>query len=268
MKTSRLKNVVIAILALVNVFLLVLLAGRYAQERSVRLRTEEELIRLYTDAGVTLPAALIPRELPHLAAAEPARDPSAESAFAETLLGACAEEDVGGGIYRYRGERGTCLFRSSGSLEAALERSVGNRESFCGNLFTANGYELLSSDVQPDGTGTVVAARMLPNGMVFNARLLLRFYRGSLISVTGSFVPAVEPGEGGTGMDGVTALVRFLDYSRGSGEVCTAVTEVRSGYLLQSTASAAQRLIPAWCITTDVNQYYVNMLTGEVTREA
>ena len=76
-----------------------------------------------------------------------------------------------------------------------------------------------------------------------------------------------EPPEGVAGMDGVTALVRFLDYSRGSGEVCTAVTDVRAGYLLQSTASAAQRLIPAWCVSTDVNRYYVNMTSGEVTRE-
>ncbi len=268
MKTSRLKNIVIAILALVNFFLLALLVGRNVQERSVRSRTEKELVRLYAAGGVELPAVLIPRETPHLAAVDPARNRNAEAAFAERLLGACAAEDVGGGIYRYRGERGACLFRSSGSLEATLERPVGNRETFYENLFSAYGYAALFSDVQSDGTGTVAAVRMLPGGMVFNARLLLRFYRGSLISVVGSFVPDVETGEGSEGMDGVTALVRFFDYSKSSGEVYTAVTDVRSGYLLQSTASAAQRLIPAWCVTTDVNQYYVNMTTGEVTREA
>ena len=267
MKTSRLKNIAIAILALVNVFLLALLAARGAQERAARNRTEEELVRLYADAGVELSAALIPREAPHLAAVDLSRDQDAESAFAETILGACSTEDVGGGIYRYRGDKGACLFRASGSLEATLERRVGNRETFCENLFAANGYAAVFSDVQTDGTGTVSAVRMLESGMVFNARLLLRFYRGSLISVTGSYVPAAEPPEGREGMDGVTALVRFLDYSRGSGEVCTAVTDVRAGYLLQSTASAAQRLIPAWCIVTDVNQYYVNMTSGEVTRE-
>ena len=267
MKTSRLKNIVIAILAMVNVFLLAILIGRLAQERAARTRIETELVKLYADSGVELSARLIPRDEPHLAAVDPVRDQSAEAAFAEALLGVCETEDVGGGIFRYRGERGTCLFRASGSLEATLERPIGNRETFCENLFSAYGYAALSSDVQSDGTGTVIAVRMLPSGMVFNARLLLRFYRGSLISVTGSFVPNVEPPEGGEGVDGVTALVRFLDYSRGSGEVCTAVTDVRAGYLLQSTASAAQRLIPAWCVVTDVNQYYVNMTSGEVTRE-
>ena len=66
----------------------------------------------------------------------------------------------------------------------------------------------------------------------------------------------------------MTALVRFLDYRSGSGEVCTAITGVDSGYLLQNTAPAAVRLLPAWRINTDVNQYYVNMVTGEVTRES
>ena len=267
MKTSRLKNVIIAILALVNAFLLVLLISRRAQERAARDRIETQLIALYAASGVELPAALIPQEGSHLSSVDPARSLSSEAAFAEAILGACASEDVGGGIYRYEGEAGQCLLRSGGAVEAVLDRAVGDPETYFETLFSAHGYAALSSDVDL-GSGTVVAVRMLPTGMVFNAELVLEFSQERLLSVTGSFVPPVEPVERGEGVDGVTALVRFLDYSNASGEVCTAVTDVRSGYLLQSTASASQRLIPAWCITTDVNQYYVNILTGEVTREA
>lgn len=268
MKTSRLKNIVIAILALVNVFLLALLAGRAVQERAARSRAVSELVSLYAADGVELPAALIPSEAPRLAVIEPARSPETEAAFAEALLGACEPEDVGGGIYRYRSENGTCLIRASGAVDAALELPAGDSETFLNDLLSAYGYAVLGSDAQQDGSETVTAVRTLPDGMIFNAQLILRFSRGSLTSVSGSFVPPVEPLEGSAGIDGITALVRFLDYSNGSGEVCTVVTGVSSGYLLQSTASASQRLIPAWCIETDVNQYYVNMLSGEVTREA
>ena len=87
MKTSRLKDIVIAILALVNVFLLALLVARTAQERAAWNRTAAELTTLYADCGVALPASLIPRETPRLAAADPARDRSAEAAFAATILG-------------------------------------------------------------------------------------------------------------------------------------------------------------------------------------
>ena len=61
--------------------------------------------------------------------------------------------------------------------------------------------------------------------------------------------------------------MRFLDYCGVSGVVCTEVSALDSGYLLQSSASAPLRLIPVWRITTDVNNYYVNCKTGEVTRE-
>ncbi len=267
MKPSRLKNIVIVILALVNVFLLALLAGRRIQERAARSRAVTQLVALYAADGVTLPAELIPKETPHTAAAEPARSPETEASFAAALLGACEQEDVGGGIYRYRGDAGTCLIRASGAVEAELALPIEDPEAFFEGLFGAYGYAALSSDVQ-DGSGTVTAVRMLPDGMIFNAQLALRFTGGSLVSVSGSFVPPVDPLDGSGGLDAVTALVRFLDYSRGSGEVCTAVSGIRSGYLLQNTASASQRLIPAWCIETDVNEYYVNILTGEVTHSA
>ena len=266
MKPSRLKNIVIVILVLVNVFLLALLAGRGVQERAARRRAVSQLIALYDAGGVSLPARLIPSEEPHPAPIDPTRSPETEAAFAAALLGPCEAEDVGGGIYRYRGENGTCLIRASGAVEAELALPAEDPEAFFEGLFGAFGYAVLASDVQ-DGSGAVTGVRMLPDGMVFNAQLTLDFSGGSLTSVSGSFVPPVDPLDGTGGIDSVTALVRFLDYSRDSGEVCTAVSGVRSGYLLQSTASASQRLIPAWCIETDTNRYYVNITTGEVTRE-
>lgn len=268
MKTSRLKNIIIVILALANACLLVLLVSRRVQERSVRGRAVTELVRLYAAHGVELPESLVPTRDVQPASVDPSRDLDAEAAFAAAILGSCKKEEVGGGIYRYAGAAGQCLLRSSGVVEATLDRPVGDAEAFFESLFGDYGYAALSSDINA-GSGKVVAARRLPSGaFVFNAELTLTFSRNHLIAVAGSFVPAAEPEVREDGVDGITALVRFLDYSTASGEVCTSVTDVRSGYLLQSTASVSQHLIPAWCVTTDVNSYYVNMLTGEVTREA
>ena len=69
------------------------------------------------------------------------------------------------------------------------------------------------------------------------------------------------------GIDAVSALVCFLDYCGASGVVCTEVSALESGYLLQSTAVSSLRLAPVWRITTDVNNYYVNCKSGEITRE-
>ena len=268
MKTSRLKSTAIVILALANAFLLILLVGRRLQERAARERTVTQLVRLYASAGVTLPPALVPRgsELP--APAGPARSLDAEAAFAEALLGPCVAEDVGGGIYRYVGDAGQCLLRASGAVEATLLRDVSDPAAFSEELFAACGYALVSAELNA-GSGAVTAVRALPDAEVFNAELTLRFSDGRLVSADGSFVPPVETGSrGSAGVDGVTALVRLLDHNSAAGEVCTAVTDVRSGYLLQSTASAAQRLVPVWRVATDVSRYYVNISSGEITRES
>ncbi|MBR3559989.1 MAG: hypothetical protein IKN81_00405 [Oscillospiraceae bacterium] len=265
MNSSRLKNIIIAILALTNAFLLVLLVTRRALESASFGRATRELVQLYEASGVRLDAGRIPGGALRLSPVEPQRDLTAEAAFAEAILGDCAAEDVGGGIYRYANDCGQCLMRSSGAIEATLERQVDDVEAFYESLFSAHGYGALYSTVN-GGSGRVGAARMLPGATVFNAELTLVFFAGRLVSVTGSFVPPVEPAELSDGMDGITALVRFLDYSNLSGEVCTEVSDIRGGYLLQSTASASQRLIPVWRITTDVNDYYVNSASGELSR--
>lgn len=266
MKTVHLKSTIIVLLALVNVFLLSLLLLRAGQTHAARERTVEQLVRLYASDGIALSEALVPFEEPELSASEPTRDHAGEAAFAEQLLGPCEREELGGGVYRYAGRGGQCLFRSSGAVEAALERDVGDPEAFYDRFFSSVGYVALSSDIN-GGRGAAVGVRLLEDAQVFNAELTLTFARGKLVAVSGYFVPAAEPGRLGGEMDAVTALVRFFDYRRGSGEVCTAVTDVRSGYILQSSASALQRLVPAWQISTDVSRYYVNMLTGDVTRD-
>lgn len=266
MKTARLKNIVIVVLALANAFLLILLVSRKGQERAAQERTVSRLVQLYASNGVELPPSLVPLDEPRLSPCEPARSLEDEAAFAEVLLSSCTQEDVGGGIYRYVSGAGQCLFRSSGAVEASMNRHVKDPAAFCEGLFAAYGYEMISSDLT-DGTGTVTAVRVLQGSTVFNAELSLTFAQSWLTSATGSFVPALEPSVHGGGIDGVTALVRFLDYCNGSGEVCTLVREMRSGYLLQSTTSVSQRLIPAWSVTTDVSNYYVNSITGEVMRE-
>lgn len=266
MNGSRIKNIVIVILALTNAFLLVLLFSRHVQEYAAWNRTVTELVQLYAASDITLEADRIPEGMLHLSAVEPVRDLAAEAAFAEAVIGVCGMEDVGGGIYRYANDAGQCLIRSSGAVEAVLDRAVDDPEAYYESLFSAHGYGALYASIN-GGSGVAVAARMMPGATVFNAELTLTYEENRLVSVTGSFVPPAEASERGEGIDGITALVRFLDYSNLSGEVCTAVTDVRGGYLLQSTASASQRLIPVWRITTDVSEYYVNATNGEVTRE-
>ena len=167
---------------------------------------------------------------------------------------------------RYSGENGSCAIRSGGSVESTLSRPVDDPADFCRELFRSFGYEQISSSLA-GGSGSVTGVRCNDERLIYNAALSLSFSDGVLTSVSGVFLSELKESRRTDGIDAVSALVHFLDYCGASGVVCTEVSALESGYLLQSTSTSSLRLAPVWRITTDVNNYYVNCKTGEITRE-
>ena len=74
-----------------------------------------------------------------------------------------------------------------------------------------------------------------------------------------------EDSEGGTAISVPTALLRFLSGIHSMGDVCSEITSIQSGYLL--SVSDTVRLTPAWYISTDTDSYYLDGLTGALTKE-
>lgn len=270
MNTARLKNIVIIILLLANAFLLVLLLSRRAEEYAAQERSLAQLTALYGSNGIALDGALL-NDLPDsVLNVQPSRDLAAEQALAEGIIGAVASIDSGGGIYRYYSSDGlgsaVCLIRSGGALEATLSRAVDDPAKFCSELCVPFGYKTF--ELLGDGTRTVVTAKRSVDELeVYNSSLTFTFSGSTLTTVSGSFLPLIDTSESGKiALDAMTALVRFLDYRSTSGAVCTQITGLSAGYLMQSTTSAPLRLVPVLRVDTDVYSYYVNVISGEVTR--
>ena len=251
MRTSRLKNIVIVILLLVNVFLLVLLLSRRAEERGANERRIEQLCELFERSGVTFDRALLPEVSSPLSLSFE-RDPAREADF--------------GGVSRFTGELGSCSIRSGGTVDALLSRPVEDPEIFAHQLFKSFGYAQQPSQLS-DGSGSITGVRSTDGLLIFNAALTLTFSDGALTGVSGTFLPELTEGRRIDGIDAVDALVRFLDYCSTSGVVCTEICALDTGYLLQSSAASPLRLQSVWRISTDVNRYYVNCKTGEITKE-
>ena len=267
MKTSRLKSIVIVILLLVNLFLLILLFSRRAEEQAARERSVEQLVTLFESNGVSLDPSVLSAESGILSAAL-GRDAARETDFAAALLGdEVSVSDSGGGVCLYTGGSGRCSIRAGGAVEAALSRPLDDPDAFCRDLFRTFGYERTLSQLSADGSGSISGVRSAGAHPVFNASLTLSFSGGTLTAVSGVFLSTLTEGRRAEGIDAVTALVHFLDYRSASGIVCTQVCAVDSGYLLQSSAAVPLRLLPVWRVTTDVNSFYVNSKTGEITRE-
>ena len=260
MNTARLKNIVILILLLANAFLLVLLFSRRAEENAAHERSVAQLTALLSADGIAFDSALLDGLPDTVLSVQPSRDLAAEQALAEGIIGSVTSIDSGGGIYRYYSSdglnSGSCLIRSGGALEAAVSRAVDDPAEFCADLCVPLGYRTF--DVLSDGARTVVtASRFVGELEVCNASLIFTFSGSTLTTVTGTFLPPIDTSESGE-----TAL----DYRNASGAVCTGITWLSAGYLVQSTTSAPLQLVPVLRVDTDVYSYYVNIVSGEVSR--
>ena len=238
MNTARLKNIVILILLLANAFLLVLLFSRRAEENAAHERSVAQLTALLNADGIAFDSALL-------------------DGLPDTVLSYYSSDGL---------NSGSCLIRSGGALEAAVSRAVDDPAEFCADLCVPLGYRTF--DLLSDGARTVVtASRFVGELEVCNASLIFTFSGSTLTTVTGTFLPPIDTSESGeTALDAVTALVRFLDYRNASGAVCTGITWLSAGYLVQSTTSAPLQLVPVLRVDTDVYSYYVNIVSGEVSR--
>ena len=267
MKPSRVKSIVIVILLLLNLLLLIPFLYRHVQERSAYKRSIHELTELFTANQIALSPAVLPQALPD-AAPEFYRDDGQEKAFATALLGPVFSREVGGGIHRFYNGNGSCLIRSNGAVDVSSAAAFDAPEKLCNDLCQQFGYTIAHSELQ-SGSSTVTLVRTVGGAPIYNATLTLQFRAGESVSVSGSLLTAYTEQTRAGELDAVSALVRFLDYQNSPGAVvvCTAVTGLECGYLLQSTLAEPLRLVPVWCVHTDVSNYYVNCSTGAVTRE-
>ena len=268
MKTARLKNIVITILALLNIFLLILLLSLHAQKWNAYKRSITQLSLLYENNNVSLDPSLLPDNT-ILSLPELVRDYTAEQSFAESLLGSVTSVDSGGGIYRYYNAaspaNGNCLFRSNGAVYATVVHEVEDPLRFCSSVCSPFGYTQYT-DLSDGLSRTITATRTIDDLIVYNCTITFTFSSNTLTSVSGFFIPAVPTESDSVSLDPITALVRFLDYRNSSGLICTQIVDISCGYLMQSTASSPLRVDPVIRIATDVNSYYVNT-AGKVLRE-
>ena len=266
MDRSKLKNIIILILAIANLCLLGAIGWRVTEERAARERTAQELTERFARQNVTL-AAQLPDKTPP-AGVTLTRSTDHDAALARALLGEqAAARDLGGGIYRYSSEAGRGAFRSGGSFEISGRLGSGDAESFCRKLCREFGYEEFTMELDETGTGAGAALQYFDGLPVIHAEILFQVEEGILTAVQGVALPNAAAGsEDSDAMTASTALTLFLEDCRVTGAVVSAVTAVTPCYELQSTAASPMTLSPAYRITADTGTFFVSCSTGKVTR--
>lgn len=267
METKRLKNIAILILLLVNAFLLFLLVYQDLQGKSAQRKGVDEMKRLFASEGLALLAEDVYAK-ESLAILSPVRKSEMETQIAEFLLGtSAAVQSEGGGIVSYTTDAGAVRFRSGGGFDAVrLVRTVEDAGEFMHGFCEKFGYRDVSGTLT-DGTGSLTAIRYAMDVPIYGCTVTMTFENGVLVGAAGAYIdPDNAQEETDTSLSCMSALLRFFDHRREEGIVCSEIRSVACVYQLQS-AAGSPRLLPVWVVETDTYDYFVDGVTGEISRK-
>ncbi|SMC86576.1 hypothetical protein [Papillibacter cinnamivorans] len=273
MEWSKLKTIIILILAVSNVFLAGLLISRAAARDASQQAAIDRTVAVFEKNGIRMDSEIIPKVLTYKTL-QLERNRNREQEIA-SVLGRSSYSDQGGGISIYSGENGTALFRGNGEFEilmndGAIPVDPDSYKEYASELFARMGFDTkegFSLSEEEDGTVAVSSGQTLDGSPVFNCRAIVSFLDGQLISVAGRRLTS-DPvsSEEAESISVETALVRFLNYLNEQGDVCNRIETITPGYTAQATAVDPVRLVPVWKIVTDTGAYYVSCETGAVEK--
>lgn len=274
MEWHRVKNIIIVILLLINGFLLVLVGTRRSEALRYEQSALEGAILVLEENGISLSEDVI--------AGRTGRNPGTmersvalEGLAASALLGESVEgTNRGGGLYIYTTDAGQISFRSGGELSSVLNDDprwyTDDPESHAAGLAADLGADLrLVSSQISEGSGQVIYQQMMDGASLFSCGVAFLYENGRLTGVEGALLAAEEPAlESGEVLSLPTVLMHMLDEILTSGNVSSAILTVEPGWRPEQSFSDAMRLNPVWYISTNTADYYVDGLTGEVSRAA
>lgn len=272
MEWRRVKTIIIVILLLVNGFLLVLVGARRGEERRYEQSALDRTLQVLAENGIQVTGDEILSADPRQPASVE-RSVQAETRAVSALLGESVEgANRGGGLYIYRTDRGQVSFRSGGELSTVLEDDpwwhTDDPLAHAAALVSGMKLKLELTDARVSGgSGQVVYRQSLDGAPVFSCRLVFTYEDGRLCEVSGSLL-AVDgvTAESGQLLSLPTVLLRFLDDVLDTGDVVSAILAVEPGYLTTQSFTGTVRLTPVWRISTNTADYYVDGVTGELTR--
>lgn len=272
MEWPRLKNIILILLVFVNVFLLVLVLARQLEAEAYDRTAVLQAVQALADSGIEAdPETLSSADsLPPIVFI---RDTTREQVIAGALLGGTVSGgNLGGGITQYSNSDGEVIFRYGGEFSATFAETDRWRTEDCYNfackLFEDMGLEAECLIGVPTAAGTdEVFCQCWEGSPLFSCIVTVSFEYGYLKSMRGTMMVSstVYP-ESGTILTVPTALMRFLEGIQDNGDVCSSIRSLQAGYTVVQSFSSDVRMSPVWLVSTNTGEYYLDAITGELTR--
>ncbi|MEA4953978.1 MAG: hypothetical protein VB096_00465 [Pseudoflavonifractor sp.] len=270
---SKIKNIVILLLLIVNVCLLAIVGVRSWRTERAEQETRSRMVEILKGSGITFSQEEIPGELGF--SGRRVSMTSFGETEAATLVGTITKWDTVGTRTTYTGERGSATFSVGGEIEVQFLAGAKPLEGAdmgraCNELLESLGIQVEEAKKQTQGEMvTLVYTQLWEGTPVPDLTLTIVYRRGELSSLTGRYLAGNSETltSGGAGVSATTALARFLEGLNRGGYVCSQVTEMYAGYAVSGTGTVT--LTPTWYLETDAWpwRFAVNGDTGTVTAE-
>ena len=269
MPWSKMKNIILVILAITNLALLALVGGQAIQDRRMFSQAREESIQFLRNRGVEVDEDIIPQSM-ELLPQTVERDLAGEERAAAALLGSpVTAEARGGEVYRYFNENGSIQFHNDGTLSAQLEEGSfpldGDRAAGCAALMARMGFQ----GTVLGEAGDEFTFRQTWKGVpLFTQQVTLVCQGGNVAAITAGRQLLGSPQTDATRktVTVATALINFVNGVGALGDVCNRIDAIEPGYTSAASLSGPILLTPVWRVTTDTGAYQLDTVTGGVTR--
>ena len=269
MEWPKLKNIILCILVLTNLFLGIMVARRDLQDSTLRQQARESAVQFLEDHGVQVDESRVPHRMA-LAPQTVGRDLGREALLAARLLdGTVQTVHLGGEVYRYFNDNGTLQFHNDGAFQGEFVPGflpVGeNREEDCRTVLDKLDFR---GELTAVGTDSLTFRQSWEGYPLFNQVVTLLLEEGSVAAMTGGRRLVGEPVKDAdrSTITVPTALIRFFDGLTGLNAVCSRIDGITEGYISGASLSGPMTLTPVWHIATDTGTYQMDLVTGALRR--
>lgn len=266
MEKSLVKNFILLLLFLVNLFLAVIVIGEIQEEKSVARFQREALEAVLANNGIRLsPSVTLPEDVPPQLYLR--RDLEEEKQLISALLGRTEWKDLGGNVYYYQGKNGEAWFRGTGEFEILLNTDAGGArrepEVIAKATLKKLGLDAGAPAVSAEN-GKILAFLISYNGTpVRNAQIIFDFNTDYQVAIRGSRPLDVREAAQSSEYypDGASILMSLLEAVHEKGIVCSEINDLKVEYYMYPAVSGSCTLRPIWHIGTDSGTYYFDAET-------
>lgn len=269
MEGSKIKNIIIIILLLLNGFLLVPVGGRRAQNARSQDEARNSAVAILHSNGIGLDADAVPRKV-DLPALQVVRDLTLEQEQAAALLGGeMTVQARGGDVYRYESPLGWIQVHSTGEFFAHFQPGAfpvsedvvkqGTR------LLASLGFEAV---LREQTEGRLVFEQLVDRVRVLGCEAVLTYEDGEFQGIdAGSRVSGSVQTEPPRSVVSVaTALMWLYNGLNELGDLYSRIEQVEPAYRASVSLSESARLTPVWYVKTDTGAYQMDLQNGQVSR--